>query len=59
MGYIIALTAQSPGKDIVGHIGPEVPDMGIVIYRGPAAVKTGLTGRPGLKNLQFPSQGIE
>jgi hypothetical protein len=39
--YPVAPFPEKPGKDVMGYIGPEVPDMGIVIHRGAATVKTG------------------
>ena len=42
----------------MGYVGPEVPDMGIVVNREAAAVKTGFAGDNGFKGLHFAAQGI-
>jgi hypothetical protein len=43
MAYIKAGPAQGSHQDIVEHIGPKVPDMGVIVYRRAAPVKTGFS----------------
>jgi hypothetical protein len=59
MGYLKAETAEGPDQEIVDHICPEIPDMGVGIHRGTAAVKAGFTRPDRLKNLYLPPQGIK
>jgi hypothetical protein len=54
----IAPFPEGTDEDIVGYIGPEVPDLGIVVHRGAAAVKTRLSGYKGDKFFQGTSQRI-
>jgi hypothetical protein len=54
----IAPFPEGTDKDIVGYIGPEVPDVGIVVYRGTAAVKTHGAGEQGNKVFCGTSQCI-
>jgi hypothetical protein len=58
MGYLETGTAQGTDKNIMEYVGPEIPDMGIVINRGATAVKPDFAGINRFKGLQFPSQGI-
>jgi hypothetical protein len=58
MGNLEAPFPEGTDKDIVGYIGPKVPNMGIVVYRGAAAVKTRLPGYKGDKFFQGTSQRV-
>jgi hypothetical protein len=51
MGYCKPPAAQGPHEDIVEYIGPEIPNMGIIVYCRPAAVKAGLPRDEGFKGL--------
>jgi hypothetical protein len=51
MSYGKACPPQGPDQDIVQYIGPEVPDMGVVIYGGTAAVETNSSWIEGFKGL--------
>jgi hypothetical protein len=51
MGYVKPCPMQGPDQDIVEHIGPKVPDMGVIIYRRAAPVKTDLSRVEGFKGL--------
>jgi hypothetical protein len=55
MGNLIAQAAKGTGKDVVGYIGPEISDVGVVVNRGAAAVKTSAALDQGFKGLQPPS----
>jgi len=57
--YLVTQAAEGADEYIVGYIGPEVADVGVVIHGRAAAVKTDLTGRQGFKALQLPSKGIK
>jgi hypothetical protein len=58
MGDLVAQTAESPLQEIVGDIGPEVPDMGIIINRRAAAIEPNFSSLNGFKDLYFPAKGI-
>jgi hypothetical protein len=58
MVYLETGTPQGADKNIMEYVGPEIPDMGIVVNSGTAAVKPDFTGINRFKGLQFPSQGI-
>jgi hypothetical protein len=45
---------QGPAEDIIKNERPQVPDMGIIVNRGAAAVYPGFTGLGRLKKFQFP-----
>jgi hypothetical protein len=51
MGHLEAEPAQDPGQHIVGYIGPEIPDVSVVINRGTASVKTRFAGLERLEDL--------
>jgi hypothetical protein len=51
MGYFKTCPTQGPDQDIMKHIGPEVPDMGVIVYRRAAPVKTDLSRFEGFKGL--------
>jgi hypothetical protein len=51
VGNLVAKAAQGTGKDVMGHVCPEISDMGVVINRRSAAIKTGAAFFPGLKGL--------
>jgi hypothetical protein len=51
MGYCKPGPAQGSDQEIVEHISPEIPDMGIIVYRRAAPVKTDLSGIEGFKGL--------
>jgi hypothetical protein len=58
MGYLKTRTPQGPDQDIVEDIGPQVPDMSVVIHRGAAAVKTRFPRLTGFKGLCPSAKGI-
>jgi hypothetical protein len=51
MAQVQAGSSEGTGKYIVGYIGPQIPDMGIVVYRRPAAVEAGFPRDKGLESL--------
>jgi hypothetical protein len=51
MGYLEAEAPQDPDQEVMGYIGPEVPDMGVVVDRGAASVKARLAGLERLESL--------
>jgi hypothetical protein len=51
MVYLETGTAQGADKNIMEYVGPEIPDMGIVINRGTTAVKPDFTGINRFKRL--------
>jgi hypothetical protein len=51
MGHFEAETPQNPGQDVMGYIGPEIPNVGVVIDRGATSVKTHFAGLERLKDL--------
>jgi hypothetical protein len=40
MCNFITKAAEGTGKNIMGHIGPEIPNMGVVINCGTASIET-------------------
>jgi hypothetical protein len=59
MGDLIPQTAEAADQNIVGYIGSQVTNMGIVIYRGTAPIKPNFARFKGLKFLQFPTKGVK
>jgi hypothetical protein len=51
MGYLKTGSAEGSNQYVVEHVGPEVPDMGVVIHRGSAAVKSDMPRPEWLKGL--------
>jgi hypothetical protein len=51
VSYLEAEAPQGPYQDVVGYIGPEIPDVGVVIDRGAASIKTHPAGLERLKDL--------
>jgi hypothetical protein len=51
MGYFKPRPPEGPHQDVMKHISPQVSDMGIVIYRRTAAIKTNPPGLEGFKDL--------
>jgi hypothetical protein len=51
MSYPKPPAAQGPDQNIMEHISPEIPDMGIVVYRGATPVETDFPGIEGLEGL--------
>jgi hypothetical protein len=58
MGYLVSPPPKGFYQNIVEDIGPEISDMGVIIHRGTATVKSNLTGNQGFKDLEFPSKGV-
>jgi len=59
MVYFVSKAAQGANQYIMGNIGPQVPYMGVVIDRGPAAVKTCLPKDKSFKVLKLSPQGVK
>jgi hypothetical protein len=51
MGYLEAEAPQYPDQDVMGYVGPEIPDVGVVIDRGAAPVKAHPAGFERLEDL--------
>jgi hypothetical protein len=58
VGHFITPLPEGPHQGIVGDVGTEIPDVGVVVYRGAAAVKARLAALDWLKDLQCPSKGV-
>jgi hypothetical protein len=59
VGNFIPEAAQGADQNVMGHIGPEVPYVRVVVDRGPAPVKTGLARLNGLEDLQLTPKGVK
>jgi hypothetical protein len=59
MGHSETGAAQGTNQYVVEYISPQIPDMGIIIYRWPAAVKANFTLLYGFKGLLPAAKGIE
>jgi hypothetical protein len=58
VGHIVTKAAEAAGKQILGNVSPEVPDMRVVVDRGTAGVKPGLARGQWLKSPELPPKGI-
>jgi hypothetical protein len=59
MVYLIASPPERADQNVMRHIGPQIPDMGKVINRRPAAIKTNLALLQRLELLHSPPKGVE
>jgi hypothetical protein len=58
MGNIQTGAPEYAAKHVVDHIGPEVSDVGVIVYRRAAAVESRFSRDKGFKYLQLPCKGI-
>jgi hypothetical protein len=58
IGHLVSSPGKGFYQNIVENIGPEISDMGVIIYRGAATVKSNPAGNQGIKDLKFPPKGI-
>jgi hypothetical protein len=59
MVYFVTCPPEGADKYVMRNISPQIPDMGIIIDRWPATVKTGLIGLPRLEKLCFSAQSVK